>query len=395
MTRKKREIYLDYAAATPVDSWVFKKMRPFFGLEYGNPRSLHRKGVVASQAVAESRKRIAMSLGARQKEIIFTGSGTESNNMALFGVVRSAKEHIKKPHIIISAIEHASVKNPVEKLKEAGCDVSVVPVGKNGVVSEDAVLKEIQKNTVLISIMMVNNEIGTIQPIREIAREIKKKRSGHALYPLFHTDASQAPRFLSLNVATLGVDLLTLDASKIYGPKGVGLLYVRDGTPLEPLMYGGGQERGLRPGTENVAGIVGFAEALSLCDKERIDEVKHLARLKKELVDGITNHIPNAMIHSQPKNGVPGIVNISFPQIPGDELLIALEAEGIYVATGSACGAEKNNESFVIRALGVPKSFLGRSIRFSFGRDNTKKDITTTVRALKEVLTRRESHTKS
>ena len=286
MKSKLPKIYMDHAATTPVDARVLKSMNKYFSEEFGNPSSVHSFGIITKKAIEDSRKKVAGVLQCRQSEIIFTGGGTESDNLAVFGVARKYREeHKNGGHIIISAIEHSAVSGPCHVLKHEGFELTVVPVLSNGILDPKEIKKALRPDTFLVSIMYANNEIGTIQPISEIAKVIRHHRSTWSPglqvnnYPYFHTDACQAPGALSLNVAKLGVDMMTISGSKMYGPKGVGALYVKEGTKIDPMIYGGGQERGMRSGTESVPLIVGLGEALSLTDSMREKESARLLKL--------------------------------------------------------------------------------------------------------------------
>ncbi|MAZ40819.1 cysteine desulfurase NifS [bacterium] len=383
--KKRRNVYLDYAAATPVDPRVMKRMRPFFSDTFGNPHSIHAMGKEAKESVEEARKEIAGVLGIRSKGIIFTSGGTEANNMALLGVVRAIKKEgkVKNPHVITTEFEHSSVRELPKELEREGCLVTSIPVTEAGVVNIDALKKALTKNTVLVSVMMVNNEIGTTQPVREIGNIIKEHRTKNAsVYPYFHTDASQAPRYLSTVVAALGIDLMTLDGAKIYGPKSVGVLYKKEDVPLLPLMWGGGQENVLRPGTENVPGIVGMAEALTISHTQRTKDNEHLEKLKHYFIDSLQKQIFDIEINGDPENSVPGIVNVLFYGHDGERIVIFLEGHGVYTTTSSACSNGGGDPSHVIASLGRNPKEAMSSVRFSLGRETKKADIDYVVKVL-------------
>jgi cysteine desulfurase len=383
-----QKVYLDYAAATPLDARVKKAMEPFWDKEFGNPHSIHIMGVTAKKAVEESRKNMARFLGAKEKEIVFTGGGTEANNLGVLGTAKALKEKfkLKKPHIITTSFEHPSILEPFEYLKKEGFNITYVPIQKNGVVNPAEVQKNLQKETVMVSIMCVNNEIGTIQPIREIGKVIKEFRGKHKKkYPYFHTDASQAPRFMSLNVTTLGVDLLTIDAAKIYGPKGVGALYIKNGTFIAPLAWGGGQEGLLRPGTENIPAIVGLGEAILLCGRLRGSDENKLSKLKTIFLNFLES-IPCAHINGDQKKTVSGILNVGFKGLDGEELLIGLEGCGVLVTTSSACSVGGDDPSHVLLAIGRTKKEAKSAIRFSLGRETTKKDLEYVLKSIKKIV---------
>lgn len=407
-----KRIYLDHAATTPLDACVFVAMRPFLAKEFGNPSALYREGVVAQKAVREARKKIAQALFAHPDEIIFTGSGTESNNLAIRGTVRSVQEKIqenrakKKPHIITSAIEHPSVLSVCQALEQEEVAVSYVGVDNNGIIKLDELKKSLRKETALVSVMYANNEIGTIQPIRGIAKIIRMWRKHHMRisnsltrfagegsrshhnipFPYFHIDACQAVNYLPLHVEYLGVDLLTLNGSKIYGPKGVGALFVRRGVPIDPILYGGGQEYGLRPGTENVAGIVGLAEAVTVTERMKAKESKRLTKLRDDLIKAVFKKIPDTMLNGDQFARLPNNVNISIPGIESEHLIIELDAHGIAVSARSACKSMDEEGSHVIMALGRETAGTESGVRFTLGRSTTKKDIDYTVVVLSQLV---------
>ncbi len=361
------EIYLDHAATTYVDERVLEAMKPYFSEEYGNPGSFNSEGFNAKKAVDSARQRIAGILGCSAEEIIFTGSGTESINLALHGFVKALAK--KEGHIITSKIEHPSVLETCRFLESKGFDVTYLDVDERGLVAASDVEKAITKKTVLLSIMYANNEIGTIQPIKEIASVAKKHKIA------FHTDACQAAGSLDINVKNLGVDMMTLNASKVYGPKGIGLLYVRKGVKIKPLIYGGGQEQGYRSGTENVPAIIGFAKALEIAEKGKQEENKRLSALRDRLINGILKNIPRARLNGDVAKRLPNNVNISFKGIESEALLLRLDDEGIYASAGSACTSGKIEPSHVLKAIGLSEEDMYGAIRFSLGKRNDGKQI--------------------
>jgi len=408
MLKSNKKIYLDYASSASADS--------------ANPGVMHELGVKEKNKLENARKNVAEILGAHYDEIVFTSGATESNNLAIIGVLnkffelfsemhtylpagkllcsaRQSAQGISKntqkiyPHIVTTNIEHASVLEVckhLEKIKQI--EISYVPVEKNGIVDPRKIKKAIKPNTILVSVMYANNEIGTIQPISEIAKEIRhfkknnrqdllKNRS--CLFPLFHTDATQAINYLPIKVEKLGVDLLSFNGAKIYGPKGVGILYVKRKTPINPIMFGGNQEFGLRPGTENVAGIIALAEALRITEKMKEKEVKRLARLCDYFIKKLQNFSFNFLLNGDLRNRLPNNINITIPKIPSDLLVLELSAKGIYISEKSACKSGDKAGSYVIEALG--KKGEG-SLRFSLGRQTTKADIDYTIKALSEIL---------
>lgn len=392
MTKKARQIYMDYASTTPLDPDVAKVMRKYESKEFGNPSSIHSFGISAKRAVDESRKKIANILNCQPSEMVFTSGGTEGDNMAILGLARSVDKN-KYKHIITTTIEHHAVSSPCCLLESEGFEVTCLPVSKEGIVDPEDVKKALRPDTFLVSVMYANNEIGTIQPIAEIAKVIRRfrKSSGLSTYPLLHTDACQAPGALSLNVAKLGVDVMTLSGSKVYGPKGVGCLYVRNGIKISPIIYGGGQERGLRSGTENVAGIVGFAEALNISNSIKDKEVNRLTKLRNYFAEQILENISGAEVNGSLKEDerLPNNLNIYIPDIENEQLVIELDTIGVAVSAGSACHSnEADNGSHVISALGYNMKRSKNSIRFSLGRSTTKKDIDYVLKSMPEILDR-------
>jgi cysteine desulfurase len=355
-----KKIYLDYAATTPVDPRVLEAMMPYFCDNFGNTMSLHSFGQKAQMALDESRKTVANFIGAKPEEIIFTSSATESNNFALKGIAFANEK--KGNHIIISAIEHACIMESAKWLGGRGFKITYVPVDRFGVVNVDDVSKAITKETILISVMHVNNELGSIQPIAEIGQIAKENN----IY--FHSDCAQSLGKIPVNVNDLNVDLLTASGHKIYGPKGIGILFVKRGVKIEPLLNGGGQELGLRSSTSNVAGAVGFAKALELFNQE-----EKIAELREYLCSGVLS-IPGSRLNS-PKTGVPGILNFSFSGVEGEAITMRLDMDGIAVSTGSACSSNKLTASHVLLATGMKPEEAHGSLRVSIGRWTTKEDI--------------------
>lgn len=386
LSDERDSIYLDHAAATPLRLEVRDVMLPFLGATYGNPSSIHHKGREAHEAMVRAREDVATALGAHPHEIIFTGSGTEANNLALFGVLRSHRD--AKKHVLVSRIEHKSVLAPLETLAREGYDIEYVPVDTEGRVRVSDIIARVRNDTALISIMYANNEIGTVEPIGEIAGALKKVFEANGTRPLFHTDACQAPGQLPVTVNDLGVDLMTQNGSKVYGPKGVGLLYVRSGVTLLPHILGGEQESGMRGGTENVAGIVGLAKALTLAVVEREETAKKLTSLREKLIDGVTRAIPNAILNGHRTERLANNAHFSFPNIEGESLLLLLDASGICAGTGSACSSHDLTPSHVLRAIGQNNELIHGSIRLSLGRETTEADITKTITALEACVAR-------
>ncbi len=372
-----RTIYMDHSATTPVDPRVVEAMLPYFAEVYGNSASIHRFGRAAAKALEESRRTVAAILGCHPTEIVFTGSGTESDNLALRGVAFAQRRAGRGNHIIVSSVEHHAVLNTARQLEEVfGFEVTYLPVDEYGMVNPEDVGRAIRKDTILISVMYANNEVGTIQPIAEIARIARAKGIP------FHTDAVQAGGMLDLDVGRLGVDLLTLSAHKFYGPKGVGVLYIRQGTPYLPAITGGGHERGRRAGTVNVAGIVGLATALRLAQESRESENARLRRLRDRLIQGILERVPDARLTGHPTERLPHHASFVFKGINGEELLLALDVEGIAASTGSACTSGRPEPSEVVLAMGFPHEWAVGSLRLTLGKSNTDEDIDVVLEVL-------------
>ncbi len=390
---RKKLIYMDYASTSPVDPKVEAAMRPFWQRSFGNPSALHRLGVEAKNAVADARRKIASVFFAQPDEIIFTSGGTESDNLAIMGVVQTAKKTIQKPHIITTAIEHSAILETCRSLEVWGAEVTYLPVSPSGIVDPKQVKEALKKNTVLVSVMYANNEIGTVQPIVEIAKEIrhfKKNKTSHPHYPYFHTDATQAVNYLPINIAKLGVDLLSCNASKIYGPKGIGALYKKRYVQLAEITFGGSQEYGLRAGTENVPLIVGFAQAMEIAEKMKIKESARLAKLRDYFFSMISKNFPDAVINGDKLERLPNNINISFPGYESDFLVIELDARDILVSGKSACKSGDGEISYVINAIRPDADETEGSVRFSLGRTTTKQDVDYAVASLKEVFKKQE-----
>lgn len=390
--KKIKSVYLDHAATTYMDPRVLLAMQPYFTKIYGNPSSLYKEGVKANNTLNESRRAIAKQIGALPENIIFTGSGTESDNLAIYGIANAHKQHGK--HIISIAIEHSAVLNPLEDLKKQGWEITFVRLNSEGVINFEDVIKAIRPDTVLISIMYANNEIGVIEPIAEIGRGLLQYRKEHkTVYPFFHTDACQAAGYLELDVEKLHVDLMTINGGKIYGPKGVGMLYARRGVILKPLILGGDQERKLRAGTENMPGIVGLAKALELVQLNKEKESKRLEGLTEYLWEKIQKQIPQVKLNG-PKIGLQRLannLNVSFAGTEGEALLLYLDEYGIMCSTGSACAAQSLEPSHVLKALGAPTEQARGSLRFTFGHYNTKQDVDYLMKYLPLIIAQQRS----
>jgi cysteine desulfurase len=361
-----KTIYLDHAATTPLDPRVKKEMDSI--KTYANPSALHQMGLEAKEILNNARNKIAKILNCKAEEIIFTSGGTESINLALKG--------IGKGHIITSKIEHPAVLETCKYLEKKGNKITYLDVDKDGLISLKDLEKAIKKETILITIMYANNEIGTIQPVKEISKIAKKHKVP------FHTDACQAG-FLDLNI---NADLITLNGSKIYGPKGIGILYKRKEIILEPLMHGGGQEFGLRSGTENLTSIVGFAKALELAQKEKDKENQKLTKLRDYFIDKVQKEIPRTFINGHKTKRLQNNANISFLDVEGESILLYLDHKGILVSTGSACSSKKLEISHVLDAIGIKHDAAHGSIRFSLGKSTTKADLDYVVKELKGII---------
>src|SRR5689334_8121323 len=364
-----RYIYLDHAATTPVDERVVAAMLPYFTAKPGNPSSIHQAGRAALEALDDAREIVAAALGASRKEIIFTGGGSEADNLAIKGVALAQREAGKGAHIITSAIEHHAVLHAVEQLEALGFEATVLPVDRDGLVRPDDLRAAIRPDTVLASIMYANNEIGTIQPLSELGAICRERG-----VPL-HTDAVQAAGSLALDVNELNVDLLTLAAHKFYGPKGVGALYARRGVPLLPQINGGGQERRRRAGTENVAGIVGMAAALRLAEQRRPAYAADCAALRDRLIAGVLGSVPYSSLNGHPTRRLPNNANIAFEFVEGESVLLLLDQHGIAASSGSACSSGSLEASHVLVALGLPYDRAIGSVRFTIGTATTADDI--------------------
>ena len=373
-----RRIYLDHAATTPTRPEVVKAMLPFFADAFGNPSSIHSYGQEAKGAVEEARTKVAELIGARSEEIIFTSGGTESDNYALKGVA-FANEY-KGNHIITTSIEHYAVLEVCKFLGRRGFRITYLPVDKYGLVDPDDVRKVITDKTILISAMHASNEVGTIEPISEMGKIAKEA----GVY--FHTDAVQTVGHIPVNVDKLKVDLLSISAHKLYGPKGVGALYVRKGTKLVPLMHGGEHEKRRRAGTENVPGIVGLGKATELAGQEIGKEVERLAYLRDKLIKGLGDKIDHIRLNGHPTKRLPNNVNVSVDFVEGESMLLNLDLEGICASTGSACSSASLEPSHVLLALGLSPEQAHGSLRFSLGRENTKADVERVLEVLPGIV---------
>lgn len=382
-------IYADYAAAAPASPEVMEAVLTASRALRGNPASVHQAGRAARALLEDARTRIARVLSVHSDEIIFTSGGTESNNLALFGTVRASES--TKPHLISSVIEHGSVLEPFRRLEKEGASLTILPVDAEGRVSLEALNAALSPETVIVSIAFANGEIGSIERIRDIARVLKayREKLGRAKHaaPYLHTDASQTALFQTVHPSDLGVDLLTLDASKVHGPLGIGLLYVRRGLLLEPLLYGGGQERGMRSGTENVPGAVGFAEALERAALLRKSEVARLRTLSLFFMKRVSELLPQVVFNSVPESGLPHIVNLTIPGLDAEFAAVKLDTLGISVSSASACRSiSADGASYVVEALPGKAGAGASSLRFSFGRGTTRREVERIAEMLKRVV---------
>ncbi len=378
-----RRIYMDYSATTPVDPQVVEAMQPYWSDIFGNTSSAHAWGQEAAAALERAREQIARLLNCRPSEIVFTASGTEADNLALRGVAWAARRSGRGNHLITTPIEHHAVEGTVEQLHHLfGFDITIVPVDGHGLVDPDDIRRAIRPDTVLVSVMTASNEMGTVQPIPEIAAICRQ----HGI--LFHTDAVQAAGRMELDVERLGVDLLALSAHKFYGPKGVGLLYVRRGIALIPAITGGGHEGGRRPGTVNVPGIVGMAKALALAEEVRGDEAARLTRLRDRLVARVLEAIPDSRLTGHPTRRLPHLASFAFRGVEGASVVIALDLEGIAASSGAACSEGEARPSPVLEAMGLPPEWAIGALRLSLGRYNTEADVDAVLEVLPPIIAR-------
>ena len=369
-----KRIYLDHAAGTPVGALTQKVITEISKKFFGNPSAIHKEGKDARAVLEGARAEIALAISARPDEIVFTSGATEANNLAITGVVRAGG--IAKPRIIVSSIEHASILELVKVFELGGMQIDYAPVDSKGMVNPRDVRKLITPETVLVSIMYANNEIGTIEPIADIAKEIRHARKmNNSVFPLFHTDGAQAGNYLDINVARLGVDLMTLSSGKTYGPRGISALFVKRGVKLTPQMYGGDHEHGRRPGTEAVALAIGFATALEEAQKMREKEAKRVKKLRDALAEKILKDVPGVVINGDLENSLPNILNLSLEGVESEALILYLDAVGVALSGKSACRSSDSSASHVIMALDKQNEENTGSIRFSLGRETKSADI--------------------
>ncbi len=375
-------IYLDYAAATPVDPAVLRAMQPYWREQFYNPSAPYQAAHQVAADIHTARSRIAHQLGAKPSEVIFTAGGTEANNLAIHGIM----QNYKGANLIVSSLEHEAALEPAKQYR-----YQLAPALPDGRVDVAGLVSQINDTTVLVSVMYANNEIGTIQPIREISRQLRtirqqRRRAGNQLPLYFHTDASQAAAYLDMHVHRLGVDLLTLNGGKMYGPKQSGALFVASTVRLKPQILGGGQERGLRSGTENVAGSIGLSIAFELAQQRRITEVKRLHQLQRGFIKQLERDVPQAVINGSLQHRLPNNLHLTITGIDNERVMLQLDEQGIRCATGSACSAANGQASTVLAALGLSDAQAQASLRFSLGRGTTATDIRRTVQALAAVL---------
>jgi len=374
-----KRIYLDHAATTPVHAKVAKVMAHYFSRDFGNPSTLYSYGREAKGALEEARAKVAQLIGAKQpEEIVFTSGGTEADNFALCGIAWANQK--KGDHIITTSVEHHAVINVCKFLEKRGFKVTYLPVDKDGLVDPMEVKRAITEGTILVSVMHANNEIGTVEPIEEIAEIVKEK----GIY--FHTDAVQTVGHLPINVDKLKVDLLAMSAHKLYGPKGVGALYIRRGTKIVPFLYGGEQENKRRASTENVPGIVGFGEACSLAQKDMAKEEKSQVYLRNKLIEGILKKIEQSRLNGHPEKRLPGNVNVSVEGVEGESMLLQLDLAGVCASSGSACTSSILEPSHVLTAIGISPEVAHSSLRFTLGKDNNEEDINYVLKVLPEIV---------
>ncbi|WP_094226653.1 cysteine desulfurase NifS [Methanolobus psychrotolerans] len=374
-----KRIYMDHSATTPVDTLVVDAMLPYFSEMFGNSSSLHSFGMEAAEALSTARKQVADAIGALPEEIIFTSGGTESDNLAIRGVIT---HNSGKKHVITSVIEHPAVLNTCAFLESLGHEVTYVPVDAEGLIVLSLLERSIRENTVLISVMHANNEVGTIQPIKEIAQIAKK----HNIY--FHTDAVQSVGKIPVNVDDLGIDMLSLSSHKIHGPKGVGVLYVRKGTIIEPIVFGGNHEKGMRSGTENIPGIVGLGKAMVLAQQRLDTDSKYMQQMRDGIISKIFCSVADVRLNGHPTQRLPNNVNLSFKYVEGESMLMLLDMKGIAVSTGSACSSKSLKASHVLSSLNIEDDYIHGSLRISLGRENTIEDEDYLVESLKETVFR-------
>lgn len=372
-------IYMDHSATSPVDPEVFKAMEPYFVDSYGNASTLYSLGREARKVMEDSRKKVASLIGANPNEVIFTSGGTESDNIAIKGTAYKLRK--KGNHIITSNIEHPAVDETCRYLEKNGFEVTYLPAGEEGIVKVEDLENAITDKTILITIMHANNEIGTIQPIKEIGEIAHKNK----IY--FHTDAVQSVGKIPVNVTDLNVDILSLSSHKLYGPKGIGALYIKKGVRLEPILHGGGHEKGLRPGTENVAGIVGLGKACEIAEEHLDENVQRTTAMRDEIIRRVLSEIEESHLNGHPTKRLPNNINFRFTGIEGESLVLHLDAKGIASSTGSACSSKKLEPSHVLMALGLKEVDAHGSLRLTLGKENKEEEIDYVVESITDAVT--------
>ena len=375
--------YMDHSATSPVDPEVLEAMLPYFKESFGNASTLYSLGREARTAMEKARKQVASLIGARAEEVYFTSGGTESDNLAIKGTISRLKG--KGNHIITSAIEHPAVEETCKYLEKNGYTVTYLPVGEDGIVKMEDLKESTREDTILITIMHANNEIGTIQPIKEIGALAREKGI------LFHTDAVQSVGKIPVNVEDMNVDLLSISAHKLHGPKGVGALYIRKGVRIDPLFHGGGHEKGMRPGTENIPGIVGLGKACQLAEENLDKNMEYVVSLRDQLIKGVLGSIEQSFLNGHPTKRLPNNANFRFSSIEGESLILQLDFKGINASTGSACSSNKLEPSHVLMAIGLEEVDAHGSLRISLGKENTPEDIDSSIVVIKEVVERLRS----
>lgn len=382
-----KSIYMDHSATAPTDKRVFLAMKPFLLDDFGNPSALYTLGRTALKAINGARKTIAGLIGALPENIIFTGGGSEANNLAIFGTARGNSG--KGKHIISIGIEHHSVLHPLRELEKQGFEITFIPVNNQGLVSAQNIAKAIRPDTILVTIMFANNEAGSIEPIADIGRQILKyRKNNNTNYPIFHSDACQAGGYLNIDVEKNHLDLMTVNGSKIYGPKGTGFLYCRRGIKIQPIIFGGTQEKGMRAGTENVAGIIGLAKAFELAQTNKEKETKRLRELCAYFWEEIQKSIAGVILNGPiiGPDRLPGNLNVTFKNVEGEAMLLYLDEYGIMCSTGSACTSESLEPSHVLLAMGIKHEMAHGSLRFTLGHSNSNADIDYIIKYLPAIV---------
>lgn len=387
MERSSRQVYLDHCATTPIDSRVVEAMMPYYSGEYGNASSIHAYGRKARHVLEESRERIARFIGAKYDELFFTSGGTESDNHAVYGIARASLKNQKRT-IVTTTVEHHAVLDPIQSLRADGFVGRFVRVDSNAMVDPDSVKRELDDNTALVSVVHANNEVGTIEPLREIASLCRERGI------VFHTDAVQSVGKIPVNVDELGVDVLSMSAHKIYGPKGIGAIFIRKGTRIESLMKGGPQESNRRAGTENIPLAVGFAKAIEICSEQMEEDNSRIGHLRELLRQGVASQFENVLFNGHPTESLSHVLNVSFDAskrpVDGEALIMGLDLHGIAVTSGSACTSGSLQPSHVLLAMGRDERTARATVRFSLGRGTSEEDISYTIDALKEVVAKAE-----